>query len=159
MLGEQAQVAEFMRIGGQEVRSSPTLPPWSSDISEGMAAIVARMAESLAGYARSTAEEYPGEQVLRMALIAEEVAELFRAMAANDLVEVADGVTDSLVVLIGTACTYGLPLAELWAEVHRSNMSKFVDGKAVRDETGKITKGPFYSRPNVEGVLTRGTEA
>lgn len=32
-----------------------------------------------------------------------------------------------------------------FAEVHRSNMSKFVDGKCLRREDGKILKGPNYS--------------
>lgn len=32
-----------------------------------------------------------------------------------------------------------------FAEVHRSNMSKFVDGKCLRREDGKILKGPNFS--------------
>ena len=35
-------------------------------------------------------------------------------------------------------------------EVNRSNYSKFEDGKAVRDEHGKIAKGKDYFRADLE---------
>jgi predicted HAD superfamily Cof-like phosphohydrolase len=35
-------------------------------------------------------------------------------------------------------------------EVHRSNMSKLVDGKAIKNESGKVQKGPNYSPPDLE---------
>jgi predicted HAD superfamily Cof-like phosphohydrolase len=46
-----------------------------------------------------------------------------------------------------TAVACGLDLdAGAYAEVHRSNMSKLgPDGRPVRDEGGKIQKGPDYS--------------
>ncbi len=34
-------------------------------------------------------------------------------------------------------------------EVNRSNYSKFVNGRAVFDENGKIKKGPDYSKPDL----------
>ena len=36
-----------------------------------------------------------------------------------------------------------------FAEVHRSNMSKLVDGKPTKDGSGRVLKGPDYSRPNL----------
>ena len=62
---------------------------------------------------------------LRIALIEEEVGETIEAIRAGDLVEVADGIADSIVVLVGTALEYGIDLSAVWAEVHRTNMSKF----------------------------------
>lgn len=39
---------------------------------------------------------------------------------------------------------------QAFMEVHRSNMSKLVDGKAIKNESGKVQKGPNYSPPNLE---------
>jgi len=38
-------------------------------------------------------------------------------------------------------------------EVNRSNWSKFVDGKPLFDENGKIKKGPGYSKPDLSGLV------
>lgn len=62
---------------------------------------------------------------LRKKLISEEVGETLSAIDAGDLVEVADGIADSIVVLVGTALEFGIDLTAVWEEVHRSNMSKF----------------------------------
>lgn len=37
--------------------------------------------------------------------------------------------------------------------VDRSNWSKFVDGKPVRDAHGKVAKGQYYSKPNLKGLF------
>lgn len=43
---------------------------------------------------------------------------------------------------------------EVFKRVHESNMSKLVDGKAVRDpETGKILKGPTYKAPDLSDLV------
>ena len=44
----------------------------------------------------------------------------------------------------GAAVTFGLDLEAGFNEVHASNMSKFVDGKALKDDLGKVIKGPNY---------------
>lgn len=62
---------------------------------------------------------------LRIALIEEEVDETIDAIRAGNIVEVADGIADSIVVLVGTALEYGIDLTAVWNEVHRSNMAKF----------------------------------
>jgi len=62
---------------------------------------------------------------LRKKLISEEVGETLTAIDEGDLVEVADGIADSIVVLVGTALEFGIDLTAVWDEVHRSNMSKF----------------------------------
>ena len=62
---------------------------------------------------------------LRVALITEEaVNELSGALDKRDLVAVADAIGDGLVVLYGAANDCGLDADVIFAEIHRSNMSK-----------------------------------
>jgi predicted HAD superfamily Cof-like phosphohydrolase len=87
---------------------------------------------------------------LRVRLIDEEFRELRDALDANDVVEVADALADLLYVVIGSALQWGIPLERVFAEVHRSNMTKERGSKRA---DGKILKGPNYSPPDVAGVL------
>ena len=70
-----------------------------------------------------TSPEYPSEDIqkLRIELIDEEFKEL---QESNNLVDVADALTDLLVVIYGAGHAYGIDLDECFKEVHRSNMSK-----------------------------------
>ena len=63
---------------------------------------------------------------LRVSLIAEELKELQEAIAANDIVEVADALCDIQYVLAGAVLEFGLgdSFKALFDEVQRSNMSK-----------------------------------
>lgn len=91
---------------------------------------------------------------LRESLIREEVTELFAAIIQRDLVGVADGIADAIVVLIGTALEFGIPLDKVMAEVHRSNMSKLgPDGKPVLRSDGKVLKGPNFTPPDIRSIL------
>lgn len=100
---------------------------------------------------------------LRINLLAEEVEELKEALANNDMVEVLDALTDIQYVLDGAYLSFGLQhLKEpAFAEVQRSNMSKLgEDGKpVVREEDGKILKGPNYTPPNIAQFLDDKEEA
>lgn len=95
-------------------------------------------------------------------LIAEEMgAELLPAIARFDvsptlenLVDVADGLVDSVYVLLGAAIALELPWEDLWKEVQRANMSKvWADGTIHRREDGKILKPPGWTAPDIHGVL------
>lgn len=99
--------------------------------------------------------EFPdvSERTLRMKLITEEFNELCDAEKANDLVEVADALADIIYIACGTAVSYGIPLDDVFTEVHRSNMAKLVDGKVIRREDGKIQKPTDWSPPDVERIL------
>jgi len=88
---------------------------------------------------------------LRMHLIVEETAELADAFVAGSRVEVLDALADLIYVVIGTAVTFGLPLAEAVDEVHRSNMTKTVN----RDRAGHPGKGKGYSPPQLGKILTQ----
>lgn len=94
-------------------------------------------------------------KALRIELIEEEFRrELIPAMEANDIVGVADALTDILYVVYGAGHAFGINLDQTFAEVQRSNMSKLdVDGKPIFREDGKVLKGPNYSPPDLKAVL------
>ena len=93
-------------------------------------------------------------QTLRLDLIAEEFEELRAAMRAEDMVGVADALTDLLYVVYGTGHAFGIDLDSCFAEVHASNMSKLgEDGRPIYREDGKVLKGPNYFPPNLEFIL------
>ena len=95
----------------------------------------------------------PKTNALRINLLAEEVDELKEALEAGDMVEVLDALTDIQYVLDGAYLSFGLhPVKQVaFEEVQRSNMSKLgEDGKPiVREEDGKILKGPNYFKPDM----------
>jgi predicted HAD superfamily Cof-like phosphohydrolase len=92
----------------------------------------------------------PKEADLRIALIEEEFRELQIALRTKDLVGIADGLCDLLYVVYGTAVQCGMDLEPLFAEVHRSNMSK-VGG--YKDGRGKWIKPSTYSSPKLAILL------
>lgn len=91
---------------------------------------------------------------LRVDLIEEELQELREAIAEQNIVEVADALSDLLYVVYGMGDVFGIDLDKTFAEVHRSNMSKLgEDGKPVRRADGKVLKGPNYSPPDLTFIL------
>ena len=60
---------------------------------------------------------------------------------------------DLVYVCFQYAVTAGFELDEALDRVHNSNMSKLVDGKPVKDETGKVMKGPNYKPPYLEDIV------
>lgn len=88
---------------------------------------------------------------LRAKLLIEEVRELYDAAMAGDIVGIADGIADVAYVVVGTAVAYGIPFDAVFAEVHRSNMTK-VNTPAE----AKLVKGPEYEPPQIAAVLGTG---
>ena len=92
---------------------------------------------------------------LRIDLIKEELDELQEAMKNNDLLEVADALTDILYVTYGAGHAFGIDLDKCFDEVQNSNMSKLgSDGKPIYNEKGKVMKGPNYFEPNLEKFIS-----
>ena len=103
-----------------------------------------------------TAQLPEGVAAVRLALLEEELQEYREALAAGDLVAIADALTDLLYVLLGTFVSHGLQdVAEaLFDEVHRSNMTKRgPDGQVIYREDGKVLKPPTYEPPDLRRVL------
>lgn len=130
---EQQQVTEFMRAAGQDCPEYLTAP---------------------------TAEVAH----LRYSLIHEELNELYEALGfptkagdkfhfvnEPDAVLTADAIADLLYVVLGTATAIGLDITPIFQEVHRSNMTKFIDGHRRAD--GKWIKGPSYEPANIQPIL------
>jgi predicted HAD superfamily Cof-like phosphohydrolase len=91
---------------------------------------------------------------LRISLIHEELEELKAAMSNNDIVEVADALTDILYVTYGAGHSFGIDLDKCFNEVQESNMSKLsVNGKPIYNEQGKVMKGPKYFKPGLTKFL------
>ena len=90
---------------------------------------------------------------LYMNLIKEEFEETAKAFEEEDLVEVADGLADMVWVIMGMCNSVGIDFDKIWEEVKSSNMSKFVDGKFIKNDVGKIMKPETYFKPNIKKAL------
>lgn len=96
------------------------------------------------------------EAEMRHEIMREENEEYRQACEAGDIVAIADALGDQLYVLCGTILAHGLQsvIADVVAEIHRSNMSKLgPDGKPILREDGKILKGDGYFRPNLRPII------
>ncbi len=103
-------------------------------------------------------KEFSYESVhLRRDLMTEELVEIEDEFYRLELglpinkTKLTKELADLMYVTIGTAVTFGLPLEEVFTEVHKSNMSKLGDdGKPVRRADGKILKGENYKEPELD---------
>jgi len=91
---------------------------------------------------------------LRISLINEELEELKKAIKDNDILEVADALTDILYVAYGAGHAFGINLDKCFNEVQQTNMSKLgSNGKPIYNESGKVMKGPNYFKPDLSKFL------
>ena len=93
-------------------------------------------------------------RAIRFGLIDEEYHELEMAHARNDIIGIADALTDMLYVIYGFGDVYGIDLDACFREIHRSNMTKLgEDGMPVYREDGKVLKGPNFTPPDLGSIL------
>ena len=91
---------------------------------------------------------------LRIDLIKEELEELTDAMQDENLLEVADALTDILYVTYGAGHAFGIDLDKCFEEVQNSNMSKLGNnGKPIFNDQGKVMKGPNYFKPDLSKFI------
>ena len=91
---------------------------------------------------------------LRISLIEEELDELKKAIEDNNILEVADALTDILYVTYGAGHAFGINLDHCFDEVQQSNMSKLdSNGQPIYNESGKVMKGPKYFKPDLSKFL------
>lgn len=121
--------------------------------------------------ARSDVPVIPNDEViwLRFNVLMEEVKELLKEFGVEisdptliddlsvknyDLSKIAKELSDILYVTYGFACTFGIPIDQVFKAVHASNLSKLdKNGLPIRREDGKILKGPDYREPDIESIL------
>jgi predicted HAD superfamily Cof-like phosphohydrolase len=104
-----------------------------------------------------TKPSFSGDKInkLRIDLIKEELEELQEAMKNNDLLEVADALTDILYVTYGAGHAFGIDLDKCFDEVQNSNMSKLGEnGEPIYNESGKVMKGPNYFKPDLSKFVS-----
>ena len=108
-----------------------------------------------------TAELPPGIGEVRARLMQEELDEYREALAAGDLVGIADALSDLLYVVMGTYLSHGLQdkAERLFDEVHRSNMSKLDEhGQPKYRADGKVLKSELYLPPDLAPILIDDSE-
>ena len=92
--------------------------------------------------------------LLRISLIKEELEELQQAIHENNILEVADALTDILYVTYGAGHAFGINLDKCFNEVQESNMSKLGEnGKPIYNKHGKVMKGPKYFKPELSKFI------
>lgn len=142
-MNKQSMVQEFMAHAGQDLPGQAMLP--GKDV-----------------------------RILRLKLIAEELVELasasnievvinvdgtgYRSKVTQTvgnheplIIDAADAIADLLYVVYGTAVAWGIKIDPIFGEVHRSNMTKFIDGRL--GPTGKWEKGPSYEPARIKEIL------
>lgn len=77
----------------------------------------------------------------------------FKGLPKESKIELLDSLADQVVTASGIAHRMNFNFMGALSEVSRSNWSKFVNGKPVRNEQGKIIKGKNYSPPNLEQFI------
>ena len=92
--------------------------------------------------------------LLRYELIKEELDEFKVALENNNLLEVADELTDILYVTYGAGHAFGIDLDKCFEEVQNSNMSKLdKNGKPIYNDMGKVMKGENYFKPDLSKFI------
>lgn len=89
----------------------------------------------------------------RIHLMLEELAEMMEGINNGNLIKAADGLGDTLYVVIGTGVVYALPAHEICVEVCRSNETK---QRRTKDNIRLRDKGKNWQPPNFERALKIG---
>lgn len=95
---------------------------------------------------------------LKHKILMEELDEYLFANNHDNVVEIADAITDILYIALGLVTKHGLEdvIEDLFSEVHASNMSKLgEDGKPIYREDGKVLKGANYFKPDIAKHLKK----
>lgn len=114
--------------------------PWQQDVADWQAAVGIPASVGIA-FRRGR---------LNAECVMEEATEVAMAIAAEDMAATAKELCDVIYVACGAAVAFGIDLAPVWDEVHRSNMAK-VGGPVRKD--GKRLKPEGWVPPDVAGVL------
>lgn len=143
-------VREFHQKMRAPISRSPRLLPGDATT----AGVIANRLNTFADETASVAASSGDLLLSRAAMAIEELAEWLTAHERGDLMAAADAWADRAYVLLGDAVAAGLPAEKLYAEVHRSNMTKEPDSAG----SGKAVKGANYEPPRIADVLREATD-
>jgi len=119
-------------------------------------------AEQATLYLRLTCEEFCETLCAANPDCSPEIKSLFVQLAEyacvterTEVVELFDGVVDTIVTAAGVGISAGFPMQAGWDEVLRSNMAKIdpETGLVLRRPDGKVLKGPDWTPPNLADLL------
>lgn len=149
-----AAVRKFMSKAGQALPDSPEVP--SSEVRELRARLILEEAfETVAALGVSVSlPMMGGSDDPSLAAFLTVTPERLQLVARGDvdLVGVADGCADVLVVTSGTALACGFNLERVLRAVDESNLAKFAPGGYRRDD-GKWVKPPDWIPPPIAEIL------
>ena len=141
-------VRQFQLAAEQHLAPYPGFP--NGDITMSFGLLVASLQPILHTLHNTPVQN---ERELRIKILLEEMGEYIQAELTDDLVGVADGLTDIHYIAAGTENSYGFHGAKHWNEIQGSNMSKSVNGVMTKNEDGKVMKPDSYYRPNLQQFL------
>jgi len=84
----------------------------------------------------------------------EELGELAIAFGHRDEIEAADALADLQYLLLGDCVTFDIPMKDIFAEVHRSNMTKTKEKDDPRMKDRSPESG--YSPPDLKTAIEKG---
>ena len=79
-------------------------------------------------------------------------------LRVSDLEHITKEMADLVYVIFQQASRFGLDLETAIERVHESNMSKLDEnGRPIKDEHGKVQKGPNYKKPDLFDLVEEAT--
>lgn len=150
-----ANVRSFMQQAGQDLPATPTVPDAKTRILRAKLILEEAMETIEKGLGLQvefrTPDDHPDEPYF--VLCEENVKQAkYRVVGDVNLVEVADGCADVLVVTTGTALACGINPVPIQNLVDQANLAKFGPG-GYRREDGKWIKPPDWEAPDIAGEL------
>lgn len=144
----QIRIEQFMKLAGQEVKSSPEVP--SIGIRQLRAALIMEecleTVDALGFTVETKLETGVDGRLLKYELEAKEDQNNI------SLVDIVDGCADISVVTIGTLSACGVSDEPIMREVDDNNLAKFGQGHYIRDD-GKLVKPPNHKPPRIAETL------
>jgi len=134
-----AMVRQFHRKFGVPIAGSPGFPVYGEEVDR----LIAKLAEEFCEFIKACG--YAFRVDIHDAVFHCDVSRF----SEGDIIAVADGLADMQYMIQRIALRFGIPLAAVFSEVHRSNMTK----TGLPDQGGKITKGDGYEPPQIERIL------
>lgn len=149
---------EFIELWHQRARPNPTDKDFNTQLGCHLEEF-GEMLENLVGVDVETeegvAEDYLTDVYNMICNVADMLKEGAIAARIPDANRRAflDSLADQIVTATGVGHCAGMNTAEAVRRVNTSNFTKYTeDGQPIFDANGKVTKGPRYQPPNLDGL-------